>query len=77
MSTPMQYYGRGTHMSADLRAITKRVRKNRPDLFALGLVRETSMNGEGLVSTIEKMEAKATPLSGQARHRLSLQKERY
>lgn len=76
MSSPMQYYGRGTHMSVDLLATTKRVRKNRPELFALGLVRETSMNG-GLVSTIEKMEAKATPLRGTARHRLSMQVERY
>jgi len=77
MSSPMQYYGRGSHMSVDLLATTKRVRKNRPDLFALARVRETSMNGEGLVTTVEKLEAKATPLRGPVRHRLSMQVERY
>lgn len=77
MSAPYQYWGRGSHMSADLKRTIHAVRSKSPHLFAQVTVRESSMDGEGRVVIAERKDVRAQPLSGERRHRLSFQKDRY
>jgi hypothetical protein len=75
MSVPFQYFGSGAHMSAELKRTIHRVRTERPDLFVKQKVVETSMDGEGKVTTTERWEPKAVAPSGARRHHMSLQRE--
>lgn len=77
MSSPYQYFGRRSHMSAVLKKDAHRVRSARGDLFKTVRVRHSSMDGDGKVTVVETKDVRATPISGRARHALSLKKERH
>ena len=66
-----RYWGSSSHMSADLKATTKRVRAARPKWFVPGKTTHTQMDGEGRVTTVETSEVKATAMSGARRHAFS------
>ena len=72
-----RYYGHGSQMSADLKRVIHRVRTSRPDLFAPVTIAETSMDGDGKVTTTERSVVKAHPLEGARRHALSVQRGRF
>lgn len=73
----MRYFGRGSHMSAVLKQDAHRVRAKKSSHYKVERKPVTSMDGEGRVTTTVVENVRATPLSGRARHALSLQTERY
>ena len=77
MSTPNQYFGRGTHMSAVLKRDIHRVRAARPDFLKTVKFRESSMDSDGKVTVVDRKDVRSTPMSPKARHILSTQRERY
>lgn len=71
-----RYYCSGSDMSADLKRVVRRVRENKPEYFAPIKESQTSMDGDGKVTTTERFATRATPMSGARRHALSFQTER-
>lgn len=69
------YYGHGSRMSADLKQVIKRVRKNRPEMFVPHVVREPQMDGNGKVTVIERKDVKAVAPRPAYRHALSISRE--
>lgn len=77
MSSHCQFFGKGSIMSVELKRMERNARAKRPDMFATRTVHETSMDGEGRVTTTERQDVKAIRMSPSARHRLSLQTDRH
>lgn len=77
MSVPNKYFGHGSHMSAVLKRDIHRVRTSKPALYKTARTPVTSMDGEGRVTTTVVEHVRAVPISGKARHALSIQKERF
>jgi hypothetical protein len=71
VSVPFQYWGSGSIMSVDLKRMIRDARAARPDLFVKQKVVETSMAGDGKVSTTERWEPKAVAPSAARRHHMS------
>ena len=74
MSVPFRYHGHGSRMSAELKAMTKRVRAARPDLFVPFKRTETRMDGEGQITTVVVTDVKAVPIKPSVRHAMSVKK---
>jgi hypothetical protein len=72
-----RYYGKAAHMSADLKAIIKRVRASKPHYFVPKKTRTSSMDKDGKVVVVEHNEPMAIAMTPAYRHRMSLQRERY
>lgn len=72
-----KYYCAGSHMSADLKQVIKRVRKNRPEFFTPTKFTESTMDGEGKVTVTERMDVKAVAMKPSRRHWLSWQRETF
>lgn len=69
MSVPNQYYGHGSQMSADMKAIIKRVRAKTPNRFLSYEVEETRKDGKTVRVEVAPEAIPPTPAD---RHRMSV-----
>lgn len=72
---PARYWSKSMQMSADLKAVTRRVRASRPEMFAVTELKDSSMDGDGKVSYTLRKDSKATALSPAARHTFATRRE--
>ncbi len=77
MSSPYQYYGSSSHMTADLKRVIRRVRANCPRMFDPKKFVTTSMDKDGKVTSNERVEVMAKAPTPSYRQHISWQKERY
>jgi len=70
-----RYYAKRMQMTADLKRVAHEVRARRPDLFRQLEINESSMDGEGKVTTGIRKDSKATALSPRARHALATRRD--
>lgn len=69
------YYSKAAQMSADLKRVAHDVRTRRPEMFAMVEFKDTSMDGDGKVSTNVRRDSKAIALDGKYRHALSRKRD--
>lgn len=72
---PARYWSKSAQMSADLKAMTKRARARRPEMFVAREITTTSMDGEGKVSTTVHKDVRAAAMAPKARHALAYKRD--
>jgi hypothetical protein len=66
-----RYYGKASHMAADLKATAARVRRARPDLYATKIVEEDRPNADGTSTTVKVRTQPSASSSSRYYHALA------